>query len=62
MTQGFNREKMMDLNQKNLDQNNQLKGIHRLVEEANDTQNNILRNLDDQRGKIDRNIQMVIRG
>jgi len=47
---------MMDLNQRILDQNNQIKAITRVAEATKDTSDGILRELGDQRGKIDRNI------
>jgi hypothetical protein len=50
---------MTDLNQAILDQTNQIKAITRVAESANDTSGNILKELDHQRGKIERNIDMV---
>jgi hypothetical protein len=50
---------MLDLNQQTLDQNNQIRGINRVAYEAIDTSNNILRELDDQKNKIHRQIGMV---
>jgi hypothetical protein len=43
---------MMDINQHLLDQNNQIKNITRVANEAKDTSNNIMKELGDQRNKI----------
>lgn len=43
---------MIDLNQRILDQTNQIKAITRVAEATNDTSGNILKELDHQRGQI----------
>lgn len=50
---------MTDLNQQILDQTNQIKNITRVANAANDTSGDILKELDHQRGKIQRGIDMV---
>jgi hypothetical protein len=53
---------MIDLNQRILDQTNQIKAITRVAEATNDTSGNILKELDHQRGQIQRNIDTVYAG
>ncbi len=53
-------QQMIGLNQQVMDQTNQIKNIHRIAEEADETSRNIMTNLYDQRGKIERNIDMVV--
>ncbi len=43
------RERMLDLNREAEDQNNRLRMMNRVVNESNDTTNNIMRELGDQR-------------
>lgn len=52
---------MIDLNQRILDQTNQIKAITRVAQAANDTSGNIMRELGHQRGQIQRNIDVVWR-
>lgn len=53
------RDKMLNLNQQGLDQNNKIKDITRTANAALDVQYNTLRALDDQGQKIQQNIDMV---
>ena len=52
MSRWDSQTQMTDLNQRILDQNNQIKAITRVAEATKDTSTGILRELGDQRGKI----------
>ena len=53
------RDKMLDLNQQTLNQNNKIKDITRTANNTLEVQHNTLRALDDQGQKIQNNIDMV---
>lgn len=59
MSRRDSQTQMTDLNQRILDQNNQIKAITRVAEATKDTSNGILKELGDQREKIQGNIDMV---
>jgi hypothetical protein len=54
-----NRERMLDLNREADDQTNRLRMMNRVVNESNETTNNIMRELGDQREKINNHIGLV---
>lgn len=54
------RERMLDLNREADDQTNRLRMMNRVVNESNETTNNITRELGDQREKIQNHINMVL--
>ena len=54
------RERMLDLNREADDQTNRLRMMNRVVNESNDTTNNIMRELGDQKEKIHNQINMVL--
>jgi len=54
-----NRERMLDLNREAEDQTNRLRMMNRVVNESDNTTNNIMRELGDQKDKIHHQINMV---
>jgi hypothetical protein len=54
-----NREKMLDLNRETEDQTNRLRMMNRVANETQDTSNNIMRELGQQKEKISNQINMV---
>ena len=54
-----NRERQLDLNREAEDQVNRLRMMNRVVNESNDTTNNIMRELGDQKDKINNHINLV---
>lgn len=54
-----NRERMLDLNREADDQTNRLRMMNRVVNESNETTNNIMRELGDQHEKIKKHIDLV---
>lgn len=56
-----NREKMLDLNRETEDQTNRLRMMNRVANETQDTSNNIMRELGQQKEKISNQINMVLR-
>lgn len=56
-----NREKMLDLNRETEDQTNRLRMMNRVANETQETSNNIMRELGQQKEKISNQINMVLR-
>jgi hypothetical protein len=54
-----NRERMLDLNREAEDQTSRLRSMNRVVNESNDTTTNIMRELGDQKEKINNQINLV---
>ena len=55
-----NRERMLDINREAEDQTNRLRMMNRVVNESDNTTNNIMRELGDQKDKIHHQINMVV--
>jgi hypothetical protein len=55
-----NRERMLDLNRNAEDQTNRLRMMNRVANETQNTSNNIMRELGDQKEKINNQINMVL--
>lgn len=55
-----NRDRMLDLNREAEDQTNRLRMMNRVANETQNTSNNIMRELGDQKEKINNQINMVL--